>query len=636
MSSRIYAIFTSGVTLYAVIRNQTGQVWNGSAFENYNAANWSTYAVAMTEQGTTGYYAAATPALAFGAYHYEAHQRAGGSSAVTDATVWIDEFEHSGSAISTAIRRTAAGYVIAADAVESGDKLATTASIGRVVHNGSRVLYVSTSGSDSNDGLTPATAKATLESLIGDAAPVAQAGDTIIVGPGEWELQDLLRIAVADVTIRGAGINATRLYGNVSDLGNGSKQYLLCIDAARVTVSDLELHAEGQGFPTTDGTGIRMSSTTSPVDRPTLERVRIYARADTLRGYWTNIHAVDCDFRGSWDVLVPDGDNTGMFLRCLFHADAANAVGYPIHADVGNASHLFVDCTATTTATTSAARVARVAGTNSATFVNCTLNMPNAPSGKVVEVVAGTCILSGCAFDGSKVQGTVSLLNPTADVRLIEGSTTKVGYLDGSILSRLAAASYTAPDNAGIASAASSAATAASQATSAATNSGTLLTNLATLAGKFTGITSVAHWLRALFLKRTPDATAIAEINTGGGTFDPATDAPEAIREKVDTIPTSGGTGNGDVPVNHNYGGADALRIMSGSTPIDGAIITAWEESAYPAGQANGQTTTGSDGRWIAPLNLDAGRYVVVVKARGFREYRVGSGAAGSEILTVA
>lgn len=44
----------SGRTIYFVIRNTAGQVWNGAAFEAFNASNWANYDVAATEQGTSG------------------------------------------------------------------------------------------------------------------------------------------------------------------------------------------------------------------------------------------------------------------------------------------------------------------------------------------------------------------------------------------------------------------------------------------------------------------------------------------------------------------------------------------------------------------------------------------------------
>jgi len=61
-----------------------------------------------------------------------------------------------------------------------------------------------------------------------------------------------------------------------------------------------------------------------------------------------------------------------------------------------------------------------------------------------------------------------------------------------------------------------------------------------TLAGKFTGVTMVAGWLRGLFRKDTMDTTAKSEINDGGGAFDEATDSAEAIRDRGDVAWVTG------------------------------------------------------------------------------------------------
>ena len=58
-----------------------------------------------------------------------------------------------------------------------------------------------------------------------------------------------------------------------------------------------------------------------------------------------------------------------------------------------------------------------------------------------------------------------------------------------------------------------------------------LSTGLNALAGVFTGITSLAKWLRAMARKDTADSTARGEINSGGGTFDESTDSLEAIAD---------------------------------------------------------------------------------------------------------
>lgn len=60
--------------------------------------------------------------------------------------------------------------------------------------------------------------------------------------------------------------------------------------------------------------------------------------------------------------------------------------------------------------------------------------------------------------------------------------------------------------------------------------------NVATILGKFTGITALAQWLGAMAGKQTPDSTALAEMRAtgaGSGTFDPATDSPEALAELI-------------------------------------------------------------------------------------------------------
>ena len=51
------------------------------------------------------------------------------------------------------------------------------------------------------------------------------------------------------------------------------------------------------------------------------------------------------------------------------------------------------------------------------------------------------------------------------------------------------------------------------------------------------GITSLAAWLRAGLRSSTPDATALSEINTGGGTYSATTDSQEAIGTKTAAYP---------------------------------------------------------------------------------------------------
>lgn len=88
----LQTIFATGATLYALIHNPNGQVWNttlnagAGGWENYNSAHWAQYAVALVEQPLSGYYRAAYPAAIAAVLTSEAfYQQAGGGPATSDA-----------------------------------------------------------------------------------------------------------------------------------------------------------------------------------------------------------------------------------------------------------------------------------------------------------------------------------------------------------------------------------------------------------------------------------------------------------------------------------------------------------------------------------------------------------------------
>lgn len=71
--------------------------------------------------------------------------------------------------------------------------------------------------------------------------------------------------------------------------------------------------------------------------------------------------------------------------------------------------------------------------------------------------------------------------------------------------------------------------------------------------------------------------------------------------------------GTGDIAVDHNTGGADELRCTVGGVGVDGVRIVAYLAADYDANHMTprGEAITGSDGRWIAPMYLDADDYVL-------------------------
>ena len=92
---------TTGATLYFVVRNATGSIWNGTAFETFVTANWGTYDVSLTEQGTaSGYYVGNFPStITAGIYNIVAKRQSGGSPLETDATVATGEINWDGTVV---------------------------------------------------------------------------------------------------------------------------------------------------------------------------------------------------------------------------------------------------------------------------------------------------------------------------------------------------------------------------------------------------------------------------------------------------------------------------------------------------------------------------------------------------------
>ena len=74
------------------------------------------------------------------------------------------------------------------------------------------------------------------------------------------------------------------------------------------------------------------------------------------------------------------------------------------------------------------------------------------------------------------------------------------------------------------------------------TNAASAATTATTIATILSGITSLPKWLRALFRKSTPDATALGEINSGGGTYDATTDSQEAMAEAIAAVDATAGS----------------------------------------------------------------------------------------------
>lgn len=100
MAGEIQVPYSSGRTVYSIIRNRNAQVWNtsNSAFEVYNSANWADYVVSLVEQLSSAVYVGNFPSsITSGTYGIVAYQQLGGSPAAGDPFIGGGNLEWNGS-----------------------------------------------------------------------------------------------------------------------------------------------------------------------------------------------------------------------------------------------------------------------------------------------------------------------------------------------------------------------------------------------------------------------------------------------------------------------------------------------------------------------------------------------------------
>ena len=135
MANELLINYPTGSTLYALLFDTTGQIWNGSAFAAPGSAAWTDYDIAMSEVATaTGIYRGTMPGAVAGVYTFVVRKQAGGTPAVADITVGAAKIEWNGTAeVASADVPTVAEFeartLVAADYVVVGDTLAAVTSV---------------------------------------------------------------------------------------------------------------------------------------------------------------------------------------------------------------------------------------------------------------------------------------------------------------------------------------------------------------------------------------------------------------------------------------------------------------------------------------------------------------------------
>lgn len=116
MANEIQLAYQAGKTVYSIVFNKIGQVWNtvSTLFETYATANLANYVVALTNIGTgpSRIYQGNFPsAIVAGVYSVVAFQQIGGSAAESDFLVAEGDIQWNGSTVAPLSDTATSGQV---------------------------------------------------------------------------------------------------------------------------------------------------------------------------------------------------------------------------------------------------------------------------------------------------------------------------------------------------------------------------------------------------------------------------------------------------------------------------------------------------------------------------------------------
>lgn len=137
-------------------------------------------------------------------------------------------------------------------------------------------------------------------------------------------------------------------------------------------------------------------------------------------------------------------------------------------------------------------------------------------------------------------------------------------------------------------------------------------------------VTIPAGTTKAIFISRAIllEAGDQVSIRVTGQSGDAAVNSIASLRDAT-PVTKSEVQGSGSVVVDHDYGGTDALAVMTTEgARVDGVSIRAYREADYSAGNRGpsfvvAEILTNVDGRWIQPMMLESGSYILLLFKRG-------------------
>lgn len=121
MADNILTYFgPSGLTLYGTVEAEDGTIWNGTALEAYDSADYGFYDVAITESpADSGRYPMTFPAAAAGTYLWSVKQQTQGAPCEGDAVLHREWIAWDGTGVIGVTTAAKTGYKLASDGLDS-------------------------------------------------------------------------------------------------------------------------------------------------------------------------------------------------------------------------------------------------------------------------------------------------------------------------------------------------------------------------------------------------------------------------------------------------------------------------------------------------------------------------------------
>lgn len=520
-------------TAYFVVCNAVGEFWNTSgtpAFEAYNAANWTSYDVALSQSGASQHYAGTFPStIPAGVYSLTAYVQAGGSPAVTDslagsdtAFYWTGSVRGALSQLATPTNITAATGVVLAGVTHTGAVIPTVTTVGTLTtytgntpQTGDAFALIGATGS----GLTSLAPAAT-------ALSTATWTGTLATNLGTLASHD------PGATLGTSTLTQTQVTGGAYALNSASFSFNAAMDftttqkaatLARVTLVDTTTTNTDMRGTDNAATAANLATVASYLDT---EIADILADTNELQTDWANGGRLDLilDARAS-QTSVDDIPTVSEFnARTLASADYAT----PTNITAGTIT--------TVTNLTNAPTVGDFTATMKTSITTAaTAATPTVTAGTVTDKTGYALTAAYDAAKTAATQTSVDTIDGNVDLILADTAELQNDWVNGGRLDLIldARASET---NATVNKAAI-----LSVVADVYTDVNTILTRIP--AALFAGITSLAQWLGLIAGKQTGNSTARTELRAtgaGSGTFDETTDSQEALRDRGDVAWISG------------------------------------------------------------------------------------------------